>query len=54
MGFTNLDALRSEYNSVRGRITNGKGTQADLDRVNELQKVIDLAEKEAETASRQA
>lgn len=54
MGFTNLDALRSEYNSVRERITNGKGTQTDLDRVNELQKVIDLAEKEAETASRQA
>lgn len=54
MGFSSLDALKGEYNTIRGRIDDGKGTQADLDRLNELQKVIDLAEKEAETAARQA
>ena len=54
MGFSSLDALKGEYNTIRGRIDDGKGTQTDLDRLNELQKVIDLAEKEAETAARQA
>ena len=52
MGFSSLTALKDEYNGIRGRIADGKGTQADLDRLNELQKVIDLAEKEAETAAK--
>lgn len=50
LGFTNLDALKSEYQTLQGKIESGKGTQADLERINELQKVIDIAEKEEKAA----
>lgn len=52
MGYDSLDALRGDYNSIRGRVADGKGNQADLDRLNELQRVIDLATKEADTAAK--
>lgn len=54
MGYDSLDALRGDYNSIRGRVADGKGNQADLDRLNELQKVIDIATKEADTAAKMA
>lgn len=54
MGYDSLDALRGDYNSIRGRVADGKGNQADLDRLNELQRVIDLATKEADTAAKMA
>lgn len=48
MGFSSLEELQKEYNTIQGRIQGGTGTQADLDRINELQKVVDMAAKEAE------
>ena len=54
MGYDSLAALRGDYNSIRGRVADGKGNQADLDRLNELQRVIDLATKEADTAAKMA
>lgn len=49
MGFTSLDALRDEYNGIRGRVNDGNGTQRDLDRINELQKVIDIADRQEQS-----
>lgn len=50
LGFSNYDALKAEHSNIIGRIYEGKGTQADLDRLKELQKVVDIANREAEAA----
>ena len=53
LGFTNYDALKAEHGEIIGRIYEGKGTQADLDRLKELQKVVDIANREAENARKE-
>ena len=49
MGYETIEALREDFNNLRDKITNGSGNKADLDRLNELQKVIDLADKQEQS-----
>lgn len=48
LGYTGLDALMKDYEKIKGRITGGTGTSADLERIKALQKVVDVAAKETE------
>lgn len=48
LGYTGLDALTKDYEKIKARITGGTGTNADLERIKTLQKVVDVAAKETE------
>lgn len=52
MGYANLDGLKDEYNKIKDRIGKGQGNQADLEKITELQKVIDAATKEIEQSNK--